>query len=97
MANKRKTRKEKENLSDELSNMKDKKFVRRLKRYMPSISDYFSTPRERVKTVVPGLDELMDDLYRLATDNKASRKERMEAAQFLIEEAVPKTSFEPSG
>ncbi len=43
------------------------------------------------------LDELMDDLYGLATDDKASRKERMEALKFLIEKAVPKASSELSG
>ena len=41
------------------------------------------------------LPELLDDLYALATDNKASRKERMEALKFLIEKAVPKSSYEP--
>ena len=43
------------------------------------------------------LPELMDDLYSLATDDKASRKERMEALKFLIEKAVPKSSYESSG
>jgi circadian clock protein KaiC len=46
-------------LTRELAGVKDKKFVARLKKYMPSIKEYFTTPKERVKTGIPGLDPLM--------------------------------------
>ena len=49
-----------ETLSEELSKVRGKEFVLRLKKYMPSITEYFTTPTERVKSCIPGLDELMD-------------------------------------
>lgn len=42
------------------------------------------------------VEKLLDDLYELATDDKASRKEKMEALKFLIEKATPKASGESS-
>lgn len=60
MSAKQKAGKKNESLSDELAQVKDKKFVRKLEKYMPSIADYFTTPKERIKTGVYGLDKLMD-------------------------------------
>ena len=56
-----------------------------------------ATVLEALKANEGRLPELMDDLYELATDTKASRKERMEALKFLIEKAAPKQAYEPSG
>lgn len=52
------------------------------------------TVKEALNKNQDRLPGLLDDLYYLATDDKASRKERMEALKFLIEKAVPKSSYE---
>lgn len=39
------------------------------------------------------LPDLLDDLYDLALDTKATRKERIEALKFLVEKAAPRTAY----
>jgi KaiC/GvpD/RAD55 family RecA-like ATPase len=50
----------KQTLSEELAGEGDAKFLEKLKVYMPSITEYFKTSKERVKTGVEGLDQLME-------------------------------------
>lgn len=65
-------------------------------RWHKNKSKHSATVLEALKGNEGRLPELLDDLYELATDTKASRKERMEALKFLIEKAAPKSFYEPS-
>lgn len=73
-----------------MAGKKGMKWFKNKRKHSVTVDDALEKNQER-------LDELMDDLYSLATDDKASRKERMEALKFLIEKAVPKSSYESSG
>jgi circadian clock protein KaiC len=55
--------KKKQSLSKEIAGESDKKFLEKLKVYMPSIQDYFIASKKRVKTGVVGLDEHMEGGY----------------------------------
>jgi len=55
--------KKKQGLSEEIATEKNARFMRKLKTYMPSIKEYFTTPKNRIKTGIDGLDELVEGGY----------------------------------